>query len=80
MQVIKHVLGAKTFWLKLEPFTLQRVCFSNNDHAGDPISRIHIGDLMLNFSGVSVFWQLKAQQNMTLSCLEPEGLAMFDAL
>ena len=80
LQVIKHVLDAKKIGLKLEPLTLQRVCFSNIDYARDPINRMHIGEFMLNSSEVSVSWQLKAQQSMAVFCLEAEGKAMLDAL
>ena len=65
--VIKYVLDTKNLGLKIKPTGNSKkpweiVCFSNNDYAGDLVSRHSISGFILYILGVPVSWQSKLQK------------------
>ena len=58
--VIKYVLDTKNLGLKLEPKENEKepwdvVCFSDSDHAGDPVTRRSVSCSVLYVLGVPVY-------------------------
>ena len=74
--MIKCVIDAKNFVLKLGPFGKKKepweiVCLSDNNYARDPISRRSVSGFMLYVLSVPVSWQLKVKRSIIL--LSPEA-------
>ena len=61
LRVIKYVVDTKNLGLKIEPTGNSKepheiICFSDSDHAGDPVSRRSISGFILNVLGIPVSW------------------------
>ena len=83
--VIKHVLDITNLGLKIEPTGKVNnpwdiVCFSDNNYAGDVVSRRSIIGFILYAQGVSVSWQSKSHQSVSLSSSEVEYIALSEVV
>ena len=85
LRVIKYVVKTENLGLRLkrtgnsnEPWEI--VCFSNNDYAGDPVSKRSISGFVLYVLDIPVSWRSKSQKSISLSSSEVEHITLTEAV
>ena len=82
---MKYVLDTKEFGLNIKP-TLDNLTnwnmkmFSDSDYVGDKEARKSVTGYVLFLYGVLITWKSKAQRSVSLSSLEAEYIALFEAV
>ena len=85
LRCIKYVLDSKDMGLRIEPTgTVGEpwviVCFTDSDHAGDPVTRRSVSDFIIYVHGVPMVWRSRANKCVALSSSESEWYALSEAI